>query len=232
MMKLGFTATMSKQKPSLYYGSQTRDPHPNMHSKFSQMWKWRWLCCLLLGHNSSWISTSSLDNGQGILSEGDEKAEKENEEKKAWIVKGKKKMVTPSWQHSGTFLPSDLWFSHKICDDARPPASVPTKPSTNGDFFLFTKLKSVMKGRQLQSVKETKENLLAELCCIPMQACQECFQNWKKCSEQYIKSGGEYFEGDKAQWLQIKWANILFKLFRIIMDRPHTQPEPILPYPS
>ena len=109
MMKLEFTATMSKQKPSLHYRSQTRDPHPNMHSKFSQMWKWRWLCCLLLGHNSSWISTSSLDNGQGMLSEGDEKAEKENEEKKAWIVKGKKKW---SLHHDNTLAHSSLL----ICD--------------------------------------------------------------------------------------------------------------------
>jgi hypothetical protein len=37
------------------------------------------------------------------------------------------------------------------------------------------------------------------LCSIPNKAFQECFQNWKKHWEQSIKSGGEYFEGDKAQ---------------------------------
>jgi hypothetical protein len=66
------------------------------------------------------------------------------------------------------------------------------------DFCLFTKLKSVLKGWQFASV-ETKEDLLAEICSIPKEELQECFQYWRKCWEQCIKSGGEYFEGDKAQ---------------------------------
>lgn len=47
------------------------------------------------------------------------------------------------------------------------------------DFFLLTKLKSVLKG-QFESVEEIKENSLAELCTILKEAFQECFQNWKK----------------------------------------------------
>jgi len=35
-----------------------------------------------------------------------------------------KKMIAPSWQRFSTFLPSDSWFSHKIWDDAHPPACV------------------------------------------------------------------------------------------------------------
>ena len=35
-------------------------------------------------------STSWSDGEQGILSEGDEKAERGNEEKKVWFVEGKK----------------------------------------------------------------------------------------------------------------------------------------------
>ena len=99
------------------------------------------------------------------------------------------------------------------------------------DFLLLTKLKSVPKGQPFESVKETKENLLAELSSIPKEAFHECFQNWKKRREQCIRSGGEYFEGDKDEELQIKWANDLFKLFRIFMDRTHIQPKPIS-YPS
>jgi len=67
------------------------------------------------------------------------------------------------------------------------------------DFFLFTKLKSILKGQQFEFVEEIKENLLAELCNVPNEAFQECFQNRKKFWEQCIKSGGEYFKGDKAQ---------------------------------
>jgi hypothetical protein len=44
-----------------------------------------------------------------------------------------------------------------------------------------------------------KENLLAELCSIPKEAFQEHFQNWKKHWEKCIKSGREFFKGDKAQ---------------------------------
>jgi hypothetical protein len=51
-----------------------------------------------------------------------------------------------------------------------------------------------------EDIKETSS--LAELCSTPKQAFQECFQNWKKCWQQCLKSGGEYFEGDKAQQLQ------------------------------
>ena len=47
------------------------------------------------------------------------------------------------------------------------------------DFFLLTKLKSVLKGR-FESVEEIKGNSLAELRSILKEAFQECFQNWKK----------------------------------------------------
>jgi len=67
------------------------------------------------------------------------------------------------------------------------------------DFFLFTKLKSVLKGQRFEFVKEIKENLLAELCIGPNEAFQECFQNRRKFWEHCIKSGREYFIGDKAQ---------------------------------
>jgi hypothetical protein len=63
------------------------------------------------------------------------------------------------------------------------------------DFFLFTKRKSVLKGRRLESGEEIKETSLAELRNIPKKAFQECFQNWKKLWEGCMKSA----EGDKAQ---------------------------------
>jgi hypothetical protein len=65
------------------------------------------------------------------------------------------------------------------------------------DLGLFTKLKFVLKGQQLASVK-IKGNLLAELCSIPKEAFQE-FLKMKKCWEQCIESGGEYFRGDKTE---------------------------------
>jgi hypothetical protein len=43
------------------------------------------------------------------------------------------------------------------------------------DFYLFTKLKSLLKGRYFESVEEIKENSLAELHSILKEAFQECF---------------------------------------------------------
>jgi len=65
------------------------------------------------------------------------------------------------------------------------------------DFFLFPKLKSSLKGRRFQTVEEVEENLIRDLCTIPQNMFQDAFQNWKKGWEWCIKSGGEYFEGDK-----------------------------------
>jgi len=53
--------------------------------------------------------------------------------------------------------------------------------SASADFFLFTMLKSILKGHRFESVKEIIENLLAELHSISKALFQECFQKWKKC---------------------------------------------------
>jgi hypothetical protein len=58
------------------------------------------------------------------------------------------------------------------------------------DFFLFPKLKSSLKGRRFQTIEE---NLIWDFHAIQ----KNKFQDWKKHWEWCIKSGGEYFEGDK-----------------------------------
>jgi hypothetical protein len=58
---------------------------------------------------------------------------------------------------------------------------------------LFPKLKSSLKGHRFQELEEIEENSTRDLRTIPHNA----FQNWKKLWERCIKSGGEYFEGDK-----------------------------------
>jgi transposase len=55
------------------------------------------------------------------------------------------------------------------------------------DFFIFTKLKSVLKRRRLESVGEIEENSLVQLRSIPEEAFQGFFQKWKKRWEQCIK---------------------------------------------
>jgi len=65
------------------------------------------------------------------------------------------------------------------------------------DFFLFPNLKSSLKGRRFQTEEEIEENSTRDLCAITQNTFQDAFQNWKKRWERCIKSGGEYFEGDK-----------------------------------
>jgi transposase len=55
------------------------------------------------------------------------------------------------------------------------------------DFFIFTKLKSVLKRRRLEYVKEIEEISLVQPRSIPEEAFQECFQKWKKRWERCIK---------------------------------------------
>ena len=46
-------------------------------------------------------------------------------------------------------------------------------------------------------VEEIEENLIRDLRAIPQNTFEDTFQNWKKRWEPCIKSGGEYFEGEK-----------------------------------
>jgi hypothetical protein len=66
------------------------------------------------------------------------------------------------------------------------------------DFFLFPKLKSTSKGLRFQAIQEIMENSQMELCAIPKEAYQCCFQKWQQHLEWWINAGGEYFESDKA----------------------------------
>ena len=45
--------------------------------------------------------------------------------------------------------------------------------------------------------EEKEENSIRDLRAIPQNTFQDAFQNWKKRLERCVKSGGEYFEGNK-----------------------------------
>jgi len=53
------------------------------------------------------------------------------------------------------------------------------------------------KGRQFQMAEEKEENSIRDLRAIPQNTFQDAFQKWKK-QKRCIKSGAEYFEGDKV----------------------------------
>ena len=83
---------------------------------------------------------------------------------------------------------------HETIVVPQPPYSPDLAPA---DFFLFPQLKSSLKVRRFQTIEEIEENWTRDLRAIPQNKFQDAFQNWKKRWERCIKSGGEYFEGDK-----------------------------------
>ena len=83
---------------------------------------------------------------------------------------------------------------HETAVGPQPPYSQDLAPL---DFFLFSKLKSSLKGRRFQKVEEIEENSIRDLRASPQNTFQDAFQDWTKCWERCIKGGGEYFEGDK-----------------------------------
>ena len=49
------------------------------------------------------------------------------------------------------------------------------------DFFLFPKLKTLMKGKRFATFEEIKDKSKQELLAITKDAFQKCFEDWKKC---------------------------------------------------
>ena len=63
------------------------------------------------------------------------------------------------------------------------------------DFFLFPKIKSVLKGTHFSDIDSIKKAVTTELKKIPENAFQECFESWKKRMHKCLRVEGNYFEG-------------------------------------
>jgi len=194
-MKLGFRLWCWTKAQSSQLVSKV-SPNPKWHCKFRPMWKWCWLCVLIRGHNSSWISTSWSKDKEYYLRVM-KRLREAVRRKRPDLWRGKKLL-----HHYDNAL---VKLSNLICGFVTKHETMlvldpPYLPDLAlEDFFLFTKLKSVLKGQWFEFVEGIKENLLAELRSVPNEAFKECFQNKKKFWEQCIKRWGEYFKGDKAQ---------------------------------
>ena len=66
------------------------------------------------------------------------------------------------------------------------------------NFWLFPKLKSPLKGKRFQITDEIKENMMGQLMAIPTEDFAECFEEWKRCWENCVRSQGAYFEGTEV----------------------------------
>jgi hypothetical protein len=61
------------------------------------------------------------------------------------------------------------------------------------DFFLFPKIKKILKGRHFDDIRS---NSTASLKAISQNQFQNCFDGWTRHWHRFIASQGEYFEDD------------------------------------
>ena len=62
------------------------------------------------------------------------------------------------------------------------------------DFFLFPKIKEILKGSYFDDIDDIRSNTTAALKAIPQNQFQNCFEGWTRCWHQCKASQGEYFE--------------------------------------
>jgi len=76
--------------------------------------------------------------------------------------------------------------------------SVGCHPPYSPDFLLFSKLKTILKGRRFQTIEEIQENAVRELRTVTESALQKEFHQLKKRWENCIASRGDCIEGDST----------------------------------
>ena len=63
-------------------------------------------------------------------------------------------------------------------------------------FFLFPRMKKVLKGKYIADMEEVKQKMAEALKVIKINKFKNCTEQWKKYLDRCIASNGEYFEGE------------------------------------
>ena len=87
----------------------------------------------------------------------------------------------------------ELLAKNNIAVLEQPPYSPDLAPC---DFFLFSKLKKVIKGTPFQDSEAIKTAVTRELQAIPEESFQEFVEAWQRRLEKCIQAQEDYFEGD------------------------------------
>jgi hypothetical protein len=90
-------------------------------------------------------------------------------------------------------LIQDFLAKHGIPQVRQAPYSTDMAPC---DFWLFPKLKMLLKGFRFESREDIMKNATARLVAIPKEDFQKCFQQWKERWVKCVESQGGCFEGD------------------------------------
>jgi len=65
-------------------------------------------------------------------------------------------------------------------------------------FFLFVKIKEILKGRHFDDTDDIRSNTAAILKATAKNQFQNCFEGWTRHWHRRISSQWEYFEGDRG----------------------------------
>ena len=106
-----------------------------------------------------------------------------------------KRFHPPSWQipcHP-SLLVWKVLSNKNITVCLHPPYSPDLAP---WDFWLFTKVKIIMKGKSVESVQDIEAATIAQLKTLTKEDFQNCFRYWQERWDKCVRSEGEYFEGD------------------------------------
>jgi transposase len=66
------------------------------------------------------------------------------------------------------------------------------------DFYLFPKIKSVLKGTHFVSVENVKAKTADILDILTQHDMRNCFEHWHHRMQLCVNSEGNYFEGDRS----------------------------------
>jgi hypothetical protein len=66
------------------------------------------------------------------------------------------------------------------------------------DFYLFPKIKSVLKGTHSLSVENVKAKTAENLNSLTEHDLRNCFERWQHRMQLCVNSEGNYFEGDRS----------------------------------
>jgi hypothetical protein len=66
------------------------------------------------------------------------------------------------------------------------------------EFFLFPKVKKLLKGRHFYDTDEIRSNMVRVLNAIPQNQLKNCFEGWTSHWHQCIASQDKYFEGNHS----------------------------------
>ena len=151
-------------------------------AKCTAMSKWCWLSLWVLRCGTPWVRTTGSNNLQRVL-EGCPLLP-------IWCctvqetrVVVNRELAPPSWQCSSTFHMIQTFLVKN-----QTPYSPDMAPC---DFWLFTKLKMILKGTQFQTREDIMAAMTADLNSISKEAFAECFQQWWQWWSQ-----GDYLESD------------------------------------